>query len=226
MGWTSDQQQARGWMPSRLERGNDRARAQTGEVAEQVRQLSEDPPISPGVSDEEQESVDRIVATLEVDPALSRLSITQSHLQLNARSSSRTEDHAVPRSLLGAARHRNQRHLRSTRERGVGVIEHPSQPLGVRGVPNRASTRIGPHGQVEPEHRRDLRCLQDRQPGDLAVLNPTQPRSGDAGRIRDRLLASAKRESLVTELIAELKHGPLAASGASVKRSIGSGHVT
>ena len=65
------------------EGASDRAWPPPWQVLEHARELGEDPPVRPSVSDEQDEGLGRVIAPLEIDPTTGCLNIAETHLELD-----------------------------------------------------------------------------------------------------------------------------------------------
>jgi hypothetical protein len=130
-------------------------RRESGQVAEEVRELGEDASVGVGVGDNDKKVVDRVVTLLELQPPKLCLKVVQARLELDSGPLSVAEDHYVPGTLLGPISMGGQRHFKSPSKRLSDTFQELLQTPSLTGISDRPPARKRFHGYIESEYGTD-----------------------------------------------------------------------
>jgi len=159
------------------------------QVQEELWVIGKDAPVRPRVGNDQDESIRRILASLQTKAALQSLSIPDSHFDLDGRTHRVAFDDSVPSPEFQPAWRGREWHLRAIPEWMTEVFDERLDAAELSCVAQRITTGIEPNDCVESEDCRDLSDLHNRCPRPLGRFDATERRAGQMRSCCDLILA-------------------------------------
>jgi len=182
------------------------------QLGKELRVLGQDASVHPGIGDDQEKSIGRIVAPLQGEATVQRLGIADSHLDLHRRAKPTSFYDCIPCPQFQPARARRKRHLSAIPEWMAEILDESSDAAELGCIPQWLATGIEPDNEIQSKHRSDLRDLHDRRGPPLCCFDAAERRARQMRSFCYLSLAQPRGQALPLELIGNRLDEPLAVS--------------